>query len=255
MNKILVCTDFIIAVLFAGCNAGPRPQEPLQILFIGNSYTFINDMPEIFANLAESGGHEVIVATQAIGGFSLADHAQDSSTRSIIESQSWDLVVLQEKSDIPALIAEREEKMCPNVRQLNDLVKVQGAKTILFMHWAYQDGYPAVGLLDYQAMQDEVALGYLAIADELDLLVAPVGITWQNALVDEPNLDLWMPDGKHPSPLGSFLAASVFYALIFNESPAGLPFSVNGVGEDVGVTIMEIAAETVLENSANWNIP
>ena len=72
---------------------------------------------------------------------------------------------------------------------------------------------------------------------------------------DELNLDLWMPDGKHPSPLGSFLAASVFYALMINESPAGPLFSVNGVGEDVGVTIMEIAAETILENSANWNIP
>ena len=83
MNKILVCTAFIIAVLFARCNAGSRPQEPLQILFIGNSYTFFNDMPEIFANLAETGGHEVIITTQARGGFSLVDHAQDSEKRPI----------------------------------------------------------------------------------------------------------------------------------------------------------------------------
>jgi hypothetical protein len=69
-------------------------------------------------------------------------------------------------------------------------------------------------------MQEEVAAGYFAIADELDLFVAPVGVVWQNALEDEPDLDLWMLDGKHPTPLGSFLAASVFYALIFNESPA-----------------------------------
>lgn len=107
----------------------------MQVLFIGSSYTFFNVMPEIFDNLAESGGYEVIIATQARGGFSLADHAQDSATRSILESQSWDYVVLQEKGDFPALIVEREEKMYPYFRQLNDLAKAQGAKTVLFMPW------------------------------------------------------------------------------------------------------------------------
>jgi hypothetical protein len=251
MKRILGYVVLVFTVLISRCNANPVPEEPLRILFIGNSYTFYNDMPEIFSDLAESGGHEVNVTTMAKGGYSLADHAQDFVTRSVLESQSWDFVVLQEKSDIPALVAEREEKMFPYIQQLNEAIRAKGGKTILFMPWAYRDGFSEAGLPDYSAMQEEVAAGYFAIADELDLFVAPVGVVWQNALEDEPDLDLWMLDGKHPTSLGSFLAASVFYALIFNESPADLQFSFDSYSEDVGIYLMQIAGETVLHNSEN----
>jgi hypothetical protein len=76
--------------------------------------------------------------------------------------------------------------------------------------------------------------------------VAPVGLGWQSALQHEPQLDLWGPDDKHPSPLGSYLAASVFYALIFNESPSGLLYTPQGVGESAGKLVVEIASQSVL---------
>jgi hypothetical protein len=60
---------------------------------------------------------------------------------------------------------------------------------------------------------------------EFDLLVALVGLAWQSVLQHEPQLGLWGPDGSHPSPLGSYLAANVFYALIFDESPSGLLYT------------------------------
>lgn len=99
MNKILVCTAFIIVVLFAGV-IQVQDRRDLCRTFHRQQRYFINDNPEIFTDLAESDGHK----DRARAGFSLADHLQDSATHSIIESQSWNLVVLQEKSDIPALI-------------------------------------------------------------------------------------------------------------------------------------------------------
>lgn len=249
MNKILVFLVLVFSVIVSGCNTSPRHEAPLRILFIGNSYTFLNDMPEMFTDLAESGGHEVNVTTLAKGGYSLADHNQEVATRSILENQSWDYVVLQEKSGIPALVAEREAMMSPYIRQINELIKAKGGETILFMTWAYRDGFLEAGLPDFDTMQDEVAAWYFAIADEHDLLVAPVGVAWQKALEREPNLELWMPDGKHPTPLGSFLAASVFYALIFNESPADLQFSYQGISEDIEIFLVEIATEIVLDVS------
>ncbi len=206
-------------------------------------------MAETFTDLAESGGHEVNITIQAKGGYSLADHNQEVATRSILENQSWDYVVLQEKSEIPALVAEREEMMSPHIRQINELIKAKGGETILFMTWAYRDGFLEAGLPDFDAMQDEVAAGYFTIADELDLAVAPVGVAWQKALEVEPNIELWMPDGKHPTTLGSFLAASEFYSLIFNESPADLQFLYQGISEDIEIFLVEIAAETVLDVS------
>lgn len=251
MKRILGFVILVSTVVVSGCNPGPVPEEPLRILYIGNSFTFFNDMPGIFSDLAESGGYEVDVTTLAKGGYSLADHAQDAETRTILESQKWDFVILQEKSDIPALVADREELMYPSVRQLNQTINEMGGKTILFMSWAYRDGFSEAGFPDHSAMQKEVATGYFTIADELDLLVAHVGLAWQNALVGDPNLNLWMPDGKHPTPIGSFLAAAVFYALIFNDRPADLIYSFGIYSDDEVFYLLQIAGETVLSDSEN----
>ncbi|MGB3702424.1 MAG: DUF4886 domain-containing protein [Anaerolineales bacterium] len=156
------------------------------------------------------------VITLAKSGYSLSDHAQDPETRTVIGGQKWDYIILQEKSDIPIIDGGIDGQMYQGVQQINDLAAAQGAKTILFMPWAYQDGFLAAGMADYQALQSTVANAYLDVAQEFDLSITPVGIVWQAALDANPNLDLWSSDGSHPSPLGSYLAANVFYALIFN---------------------------------------
>ena len=247
-TRILYFTIFIVMICIAGCTPAPASEEPVQILFIGNSYTFANQMPETFATLAELGGHEVMITSLAKGGYSLAKHAEDSATRSALESQSWDYVILQEQSDFPVSQSDRERNMYPSIRQFKEWAAAKGAETILFMPWAYRDGFPMSGLADYQEMQAEVANAYLEIADELDLRVAPVGLAWQDVLQHEPQLDMWQIDGSHPSPLGSYLAASVFYALIFDESPSGILYIPQGINESAGKTVVEIASQSVLGN-------
>ena len=253
MKRFLSLSILFFISLLAGCRPTSQPQsdDPLQILFIGNSYTFVNEMPEVFAELAELGDHEVNVTMLAKAGFSLDDHAQDPETRKVLDSQSWDYVILQEKSNLPIL---DKEEMTHGVRQLNELTAGHGTKTILFMPWAYRDGFPAAELDDYQAMQSLVANVYLAVAAEFELSVAPVGIVWQAALERDPQLDLWSSDGSHPSPLGSYLAANVFYALIFGQSPVG-KIDLEGV-EITAKTeklLQEITADLVLEDPEKWN--
>ena len=258
MNRTLSYAALFLIFLFAGCvpASPPQPEQPLQILFIGNSYTFVNQMPEMFANLAESGGHRVEVTSLAKSGYSLTDHTQDPETNAVLQGQRWDYVILQEKSDLPVLSGEKEGKMYLGVRQLNQLAVEQSAETVLFMPWAYRDGFPSAGLIDYPAMQSSVANAYMAIAREFDLSVAPVGIVWQAALILDPQLALWNMDGSHPSPLGSYLAANVFYALIIEQSPVGLPHpDSDEVKTEIAKFVQEIAAEIVLENPENWNIP
>lgn len=255
MKKILTCIYFLVAVSVSGCSPSASQAEPIRVLFIGNSYTFSNDMPKIFAKMAESAGQEVIVASQAKSGYSLADHSVDQSIQVIIASQQWDYIVLQERSDIPVSQEVREGEMYPQIRQFNELARKNGAQIILFMPWAYQDGFPERGFPDYSSMQGEVALGYSHIAGELELPIAPVGIAWQNALQVDPTLELWGADRRHPSLLGSYLAASVFYAIILEESPAKLTISVARVtGEDASL-LREVSAETVFTNPPRGKIP
>ena len=63
---------------------------------------------------------------------------------------------------------------------------------------------------------------FLDLAEELDAVVAPVGIAWQDARREEPDLSLYFRDGSHPDPTGTYLAACVFYAAFFGQSPEGL---------------------------------
>lgn len=248
MKKLLLIAGLAMLVLFTSCNRASREaaQEPLEILFIGNSYTFYNDLPAMFASLAEEGGHKVNVTTAAKGGYSLAKHVDDEQTTSLLEEGQWDYVILQEKSSYPVDVDDREQYMYPAVKQLDELVREQGGESILFITWGHRDGMPQAGLADYQAMQSEIIAGYTEIAEQLDIRLAPVGLVWQKAQQDDPGLKLWIEDGSHPSPLGSFLAADVFYAVIFQESSP----SADGLGVDLDPDaarlIQEITAALVL---------
>ena len=253
MKRFLSLSILFFISLLGGCRPTSPSQsdDPLRILFIGNSYTFVNEMPEVFSELAELGDHDVNVTMLAKAGFSLKDHAQDPETRKVLDSQSWDYVILQEKSDLPVL--DREE-MTHGVRQLDELTAGHGTKTILFMPWAYRDGLPSAELEDYQAMQSLVSDAYLAVAGDFELSVAPVGIVWQAALERDPQLDLWSSDGSHPTPLGSYLAANVFYALIFSQSPIGkTDFEGTELTMKTEKLLQEITADLVLDDPEKWN--
>lgn len=240
MNRII--RNFIRCFIFlvAGCTSLPRADEPVWILFIGNSYTFANRMVETFTNLAITGGHDVMLESLIKGGYSLADHLADGASRSMFEKQTWNFVILQEKSSFPVSQSERENNMYPAIREWNDLVALQGGETILFMPWTYRDGYLDIGLDDYSQMQAEIANAHLEIGSELNLRSAPIGITWQAVLQQAPQLQAWDPDGSHPSRLGSFLAANVIYAVIFDSSPADILFTPTEVSEEDAQFITEI---------------
>ena len=107
---------------------------------------------------------------------------------------------------------------------------------------------------DYADMQAQVGSGYMEFANERDAMVAPVGIAWQNVIARDPQLSLWQTDGLHPNKAGTYLSACVFYAVIFRQSPEGLPYGA-GLSEEKAQTLQAIAAETVLENPACWNLP
>jgi hypothetical protein len=253
MKQRLGLVFVILALVLGGCRTGKvgGKDETIQILFIGNSYTFSNAMPELFADLAEQGGHEVEVAAQAKAGYSLIDHARDPGTQKILQDREWDLIILQEKSDLPVLNADL---MAAGAQQLTELAQAQGADTILFMPWAYQDGFPAAGLPDYQVMQSRVADSYLGLAKDLGISAAPVGIAWQSVLEHDPQAELWSLDGSHPSWLGSFLAANTIYALIFEENPTGMWKSEasDEIGIEVIQAVQDISADTVLGELNHW---
>jgi len=225
-----------------------------RILFIGNSYTYVNDLPGTFASLAKSGGHRVETGMAATGGWFLSDHVNSTETLDQIESSKWDYVVLQEQSQVPASEAVRIARMYPAARALVGKIREAGAAPILFITWAHRDGWHENGMNTYESMQLQINAGYLMLGQELRAQMAPVGYAWMKTRQEDPQLNLWQEDGSHPNEQGTYLAACVFYASIFRESPEGLTYK-DGLSKEEAQALQKIAADTILNNTAKWNIP
>ena len=225
-----------------------------RVLFIGNSYTYVNDLPSMLAALARSGGHQIETGMAAEGGLTLADHVGSTATQAKLASGHWDLVILQEQSQIPAIAQFRTDQMYPAARQLIRTIRLDGAKPMFYLTWAHRDGWPENGLPDYARMQAQIDQGYLTIGRELGVAVAPVGRAWATVVSQSSRPGLWQDDGSHPTTAGTYLAAAVFYAAIFDASPVGLSYDA-GLPSDQAVSLRQVADDTVLKDLVQWGLP
>jgi hypothetical protein len=253
---MLACVGLLLTAGCGGvagptCGAGAGAGNCTRILFLGNSFTYVNDLPSAFARLAQSGGHPVQVDVIANGGETLAQHAASSGDLNKIASARWSYVVLQEQSDTPATDGGRAY-MYPAARTLAASVEAASAMPIFFMTWAHKDGEPSAGQ-DYEAMQQQVDGAYLTISRELGVPVAPVGYTWYMVRHDHPEIVLWQDDGIHPTQAGTYLAACVFYASIFRQSPAGLSFH-GGASDEQARLLQDEAGSRVLDMKSEWGL-
>lgn len=200
----------------------------LRVLFIGNSYTCFNNLPQMLEGLAASAhaSRKLETGMVTVGGATLRRHWEDGRALEVIRRGGWDYVVLQEQSTLgpSQMVSGRITISDPKafhetVRLFDAEIRKAGAKTVLFLTWARQN-QP-----EDQAKLNEA---YLTIAGELKALVAPVGPAWEEALKKNPQLQLHLPDKSHPSPGGTYLAACVFYSLLYHKSAAGLPGTLTG---------------------------
>jgi hypothetical protein len=201
---------------------GKRGSKAMNVLFIGNSFTARNDVPGSIAQLAAARGKRLEHRLIWAGGASLRAHWNAGEALAAIQAGKYDAVVLQELSTLPIKNAGR---MHENIRLFDAAIRAAGAKTVLYMTWARRTAPES-----QQAITD----AYSAIGRELGATVVPVGLAWEAFLQDHDRPVLHDKDQSHPSPAGSYLAACVFLAALFGESPVGIESEVPGLsGEDV----------------------
>lgn len=198
---------------------GDRPG--VRVLFVGNSLTFVNEMPELLTHLVESdpANRPIFAVRFSPGGYTLAQAADNHQLGGLLDDARWDYVVLQEQSGRVELEGpDRDMYMLPPARALAGRIRSLGGRPILFATWGDRNGGAAPGD-SYAAMQDRIDETYREVAGEIAAPIAPVGMAWAEALRQRPTIDLWQADGHHPSLLGSYLAACVFYALLYHRDP------------------------------------
>lgn len=232
-----------------------QAQEEVSVLFIGNSFTFMNNMPYMFQDIAISKGKKVHVDTVVEGGKNFEYHSKSPETYELIKSRKWDYVVIQGQSNELAQPESKVDKgTLPFAKQIVDSIRENSSCTqvVLYMTWGYKNGNSKwAPIATYDSMQYRISHQYLRFADLLNARVSPVGEVWRNVRNLYTGINLYDPDNQHPSLNGSYLSACTFYASIFGESPY-LNESTNAIESSVRQIIELTASQIVLNRLNEW---
>jgi hypothetical protein len=200
----------------AACNTspteppGPEPSD-LSVLFVGNSLTYTNDLPDLLAHLLEQAqDREVYVESVSFPNFGLPDHWYTGDALDRIRAGEWDFVVLQQGPSA----TEGRPYLLEYTEYFDEEIRAQGASTALFMVWPDRRR-----LFDFDGVLDS----YRTAAENIGGLFLPSGEAWRVAWESAPLLALYGSDGFHPSVLGSYLAAVVMMEKMTGYDPEALP--------------------------------
>ena len=193
-----------------GLTAEAQERRTLDVLIVGNSYTYVNNLGDVLAGVAASlpSGPRIAPTLIVGGGMTLQWHLAAGKATAAVDSKRWDYVVLQEQSALGGGSEDGQARLSPptifheSVRRFVPRIRTARSTPLLLMTWAR-----------------------LARPDEQ---VAPAGLAWQEALRRWPGLSLHVEDGSHPNPAGTYLTACVLYAAITGNNPRGAAATITG---------------------------
>lgn len=210
----------------------------LSVLFIGNSFTARNDVPGLIGALARARGHRLEHRLISVGGASLRMHLNKGQALKVMQAGpaaggAYDYVALQEQSTLPV---KGPARMHESVREFDVAIRAAGSKTALYLTWARR--------LEPQNQQ-KITDAYTSIGREVGATIVPVGVAWQRFLAAQDKPALHDKDNSHPSPAGSYLAACVFFGVLFGESPVGAETAVKGLDPADARILQQAAADAI----------
>ncbi|MCA9605909.1 MAG: hypothetical protein KC619_09965 [Myxococcales bacterium] len=217
----------------------------MKVLFVGNSYTFYNDVPGQVAALAreDAGGPSIETSRVAQGGATLKLHATETGALERVAEPGWTHVVLQEKSTGTLHDAPDYHRY---VRALGERVR---GEVLLYETWARRPGHEVYrwGWSGKRpsTMRRRVRAELELAARDLRARIVPVGTAWERCMERYPDLDLYDADGHHASAIGSHLAACTFYAFLSGRDPAQSNFLPPGVDADAARRVRAAVASVV----------
>ena len=233
-------------------------KKKYSILFIGNSYTYYNDMPtEIFKKIAVAAGYEADVTAITKGSHKLSEFADPTDQygskveQALTSGKKYDFVVLQEQSLRPA--TDDAPLFFDAVRNLTARIKAIGATPILYATWGRKTGSDTLESNGWtnESMTYKLAAAYQAIGDELNISVVHVGLAFYDVYTSQDGIELYHSDKSHPSYAGSYLAAMALFAKIFDTDPTTVNYLGN-LPSYHGSPLREAAKKIVFETP---NIP
>lgn len=236
-----------------------KSQDTVRVLFLGNSYTFVNDLPNTFRMLGNAAGKVIEVDSNTPGGYTFAQHVTNGTSLGKIALGNWDYVVLQEQSQMPSFPPfQVQSDVYPYAKKLDSLIHVTDSctKTVFFMTWGRKYGDASncgnySPLCTFEGMQMRLRSSYLEMAQSNYSMVAPVGMAWRSSRLSDSTINLWSSDFSHPSLEGTYLAACTFFSTIFRQSTLGINYTA-GLNSNSALFLQQMADSTVLDSLSNW---
>jgi hypothetical protein len=226
-SRRLVLAALVSSFALLPAQTAPAPKN-IRVLFIGNSYTYFNNLPKLIEAIAAAHPDGPRIETEAVlrGGVTLKTHWNDGKALDAIRKGGWDFVSLQEHSTLGKPPAPGEQ---PSINdpadyfeyavKFNDEIRKIGARTLLYATWS-RDGYP-----EQQRRLDDAVV---RLARQIDAAIVPISLAWNIARIEAPGIRLNTPDRSHPTAAGSYMAALLFYQSITGRAPTAAPAVITG---------------------------
>lgn len=211
----------------AAITTAESPVPHRRVLFVGNSLTYANDLPATVAAIARSVGDTMIIVTAAAPNLALIDHLTGGSDAvRQLKNNRWDVVVLQQGPTSSAGVCR--DSLVLWTRMFDSLIMPGGGRTALFMTWpATSQGNAWAG----------VRTSYQVAAHAVNGIFLPAGEAWHLARREHPGLPLYGPDGFHPSPMGSYLAALEIYERLSARDARSFPTQAFNAGQPLRMSV------------------
>jgi len=232
-----------------------------RVLFVGNSYTSANNLPNVFQQCANSAGFNVEVASSAPGGYTFQQHLSNTTSIGLIQEGGWDFVVLQEQSQIPSFpIGQVQNECFPFAASLNDSIEKYSScgETVFYQTWGRQNGdsqncanWPPV--CTYEGMDSLLLERYQTMANDNNAIVAAVGAVRRYLRENYPTMNLYQADGSHPSALGTYAAACTFTSSLYRIDANLITFTGTFTLEEISA-VKEAVNAIVFNDLIQWNI-
>ena len=187
--------------------------DTARILFVGNSFTYFFNLPQVVSAMASSQDTVLITRQSTVGGSNLEQHwkgEKGTKTRVLLEEGDWDYVVFNNHS-LSAI--ETPESFMTYGKKFADLVREKGAEPIFMMTWAYESN---------PLMQPKITEMYQKLTAETNSNYVPAGPIFAEARKWRPDLSLFFDD-KHPSSNGTYLLGLTFYKFFTGKPTADIP--------------------------------
>lgn len=248
----------IILLLLCCLSTISNAQITKEVLFLGNSYTYVNNLPTLIQQIALTNSDTLIFDSNCQGGYRFLNHTNDPNSLQKINAQLWDFVVLQGQSQETSWTqAQMQTEVFPAVATLVNNIRQKNSTPLFFMTWGRENGdaqnCPYLHwVCTYQGMDSAIHKTYCDMAQTHHSIVSPVGAVWNYLRTYYPQLPLYSSDHSHPSLLGSYAAACSFYTIIFHKSPINTSVP-NGITDKEYDIIKQVTHQIIIEDWDSWD--